>query len=69
MAFVFESQATFGIVDKSLKNIYKRRLILDNFGIVQRKLPAFPPTSKLYLVRYILLSAASCPHARIKLRY
>ena len=34
MAFVFESQAKFGIVDKSLKNIYKLRLILDNFGIV-----------------------------------
>jgi hypothetical protein len=39
MAFVFESQAKFGIVDKSLKNIKliiknALRLILDNFGIV-----------------------------------
>jgi hypothetical protein len=39
MAFVFESQAKFGIVDKSLKNIKliiknAVRLILDNFGIV-----------------------------------
>jgi hypothetical protein len=39
MAFVFESQENFGIVDKSLKSIKlfiknPLRLILDNFGIV-----------------------------------
>jgi hypothetical protein len=39
MAFVFESQAKFGIVDKSPQSIKlfiknPLRLILDNFGIV-----------------------------------